>query len=44
MVLMTTGNELDPVFDFLAFVIAVRHALWDGWMPLAGRSAQSWRL
>ena len=35
MVLMMSGNELDPVFDSLAPVIALTHALWDGWMPLA---------
>ena len=35
MVLIMAGNELDPVFDSLAPVIALTHALWDGWMPLA---------
>ena len=35
MVLMMAGNELDLVFDSLAPVIALTHALWDGWMPLA---------
>ena len=35
MVLMKAGNELDPVFDSLAPVITLTHALWDGWMPLA---------
>ena len=35
MVLMMAGNELDPLFDFLAPVIALTHPLWDGWMPLA---------
>ena len=32
MVLMTAGNELDPVFDSLAPVIALTHALWDATM------------
>ena len=35
MVLMTAGNVLDPVFDSLVPVIALTHALWDGWMPVA---------
>ena len=35
MVLMMAENELDPVFDSLAPVIALTHALSDGWMPLA---------
>ena len=35
MVLMTAGNELDLVFYSSAPVIALTHALWDGWMPLA---------
>ena len=36
MVLMTAGDELDPVFfDSLAPVIALTYALWDGWMPPA---------
>ena len=35
MVLMMAGNELDPLFDILAPVIALTHPLWDGWMPLA---------
>ena len=29
-VLMMAGDELDPVFDSLAPVIALAHALWDG--------------
>ena len=32
-VLMMAGDELDPVFD--SVVIALTHALWDGWMPQA---------
>ena len=35
MVLMMAGDELDPVFDPLASVNALAHALWDGWMPQA---------
>ena len=35
MVLMMTGDELDPVFDSLAPVIVLTRALWDGWMPKA---------
>ena len=35
MVLMMAGNELHLVFDPLAPVIALTHALWDGWMPQA---------
>ena len=35
MVLMAAGDQLDPVFDSLAPVIALTHALWDGWMPQA---------
>ena len=35
MVLMIAGSELDPVFDSLAPVIALTHAVWDRWMPLA---------
>ena len=33
MVSMTAGNELDPVSDSLAPVIALTRALWSGWMP-----------
>ena len=35
MVLMMAGNEPDLVFDSLAPVIALTHAVWDGWMSLA---------
>ena len=35
MVLRMAGDELDPVFDSLAPVIALTHALWGGWMPQA---------
>ena len=35
VVLMMAGSELDPVFDSLAPVIALTHAVWDRWMPLA---------
>ena len=35
MVLVTAGNELDPVFDSLTPVIALTHAPRDGWMPQA---------
>ena len=35
MVLMRAGDELDPVFDSLAPVIALTQALWDGWMSQA---------
>ena len=35
IVLMTAGDQLDPVFDSLAPVVALTHALWDGWMPQA---------
>ena len=35
MVLMMAGSELDPVFDSLAPVIALTHAVWDRLMPLA---------
>ena len=31
-------TELDPVFDSLASVIALAHALWDGWMPQATKA------
>ena len=35
MVLITSESELDPIFDSLASVITLTHALWDSWMPLA---------
>ena len=35
MMLMMAVNELNPMFGSLAPVIALTHALWDGWMPQA---------
>ena len=35
MILMVSGNELDPICGSLARVVALTHALWDTWMPHA---------
>ena len=35
MVLMAAGEQLDPIFDSLAPIVALTHAVWDNWMPQA---------
>ena len=35
VVLMMAGSKLDLVFDSLAPVVALTHAVWDRWTPLA---------
>ena len=32
---VAAGDELDPVFDSLAPVVALTHAPWNPWMPQA---------
>ena len=35
MVLMAVRSELGMVFDSLAPVVALSHAVWNAWMPQA---------